>query len=145
MASFVILLIAHTARIACADRHTYIHTYTRDNYCNPLCACAPRVNKGPTHYQGPVLLCQNPVKSKVVHWPLTCTLATHLYTGHSPVHWPLTGHSPFIPSRGQSSHLMVHTPRMLFMLNPYLNAVPFLICNVYIMCIIRLHTYILMQ
>ena len=24
--------------------HTYIHTDTRDNYCNPLCACAPRVN-----------------------------------------------------------------------------------------------------
>ena len=26
MASFVILLIACTARIACSDRHTYIHT-----------------------------------------------------------------------------------------------------------------------
>ena len=26
MASFVILLIAHNARIACSDRHTYIHT-----------------------------------------------------------------------------------------------------------------------
>ena len=26
MASFVILLIARTARIACSDRHTYIHT-----------------------------------------------------------------------------------------------------------------------
>ena len=55
MASFVILLTARTARIACSDRHTYrqtdrqtdrhTHTYTRDNYCNPLCACAPRVNK----------------------------------------------------------------------------------------------------
>ena len=49
MASFVILLIACTARIACSDRHTYIqtdrHTHTRDNYCNPLCACAPSVNK----------------------------------------------------------------------------------------------------
>ena len=48
MASFVILLIACTARIACSDRHTYIqtdrHTQTRDSYCNPLCACAPRVN-----------------------------------------------------------------------------------------------------
>ena len=48
MASFVILLIAHTARIACSDRHTYRQTdrqtHTRDNYCNPLCACAPRVN-----------------------------------------------------------------------------------------------------
>ena len=29
MVSFVILLIAHTADI---------HTHTRDNYCNPLCA-----------------------------------------------------------------------------------------------------------
>ena len=44
MASFVILLIARTARIACSDRHTDTHTHTRDNYCNPLCACAPRVN-----------------------------------------------------------------------------------------------------
>ena len=40
MVSFIILLIAHTARIACADRHTD----TRDNYCNPRCACAPKVN-----------------------------------------------------------------------------------------------------
>ena len=54
MASFVILLIARTARIACSDRHTYIHTdrhththtHTRQrNYCNPLCQCAPRVNE----------------------------------------------------------------------------------------------------
>ena len=28
MAYFVILLIARTARIACSDRHTYIHTDT---------------------------------------------------------------------------------------------------------------------
>ena len=42
--SFVTLLIARTARIACADRHTYTHTYTQDDCCNPLCACAPRVN-----------------------------------------------------------------------------------------------------
>ena len=41
VASFVILLIARTARIAFADRHTD----TRDNYCNPLCTCAPRVNE----------------------------------------------------------------------------------------------------
>ena len=42
------LLTARTARIACSDRHTYIHTYiqtdTRDNCCNPRCASAPRVN-----------------------------------------------------------------------------------------------------
>ena len=44
MASFVILLTARTARIACSDRQT--HTHTRDNYCNSLCACAPRVNNG---------------------------------------------------------------------------------------------------
>ena len=48
--SFVTLLIARTARIACADRHTHTHTYihththTQEDYCNPLCACAPRVN-----------------------------------------------------------------------------------------------------
>ena len=41
--SFVTLLIARTARIACADIHT--HTYTQDAYCNPLCACTPRVNE----------------------------------------------------------------------------------------------------
>ena len=40
----LILLTARTARIACSDRHTYRQTDTRDNYCNPLCACAPRVN-----------------------------------------------------------------------------------------------------
>ena len=40
MASFVILLTARTARIACSDRHTD----TQNDYCNPLCACAPRVN-----------------------------------------------------------------------------------------------------
>ena len=44
MVSFVILLIARTAIIACADRHTYIQMYTRDNYCNPHCLFAPRVN-----------------------------------------------------------------------------------------------------
>ena len=25
--------------------HTHIHTYTQDNYSNPRCACAPRVNE----------------------------------------------------------------------------------------------------
>ena len=39
MVSFIILLIARTARIACADRHTDI----QDNYCNPRYACAPKV------------------------------------------------------------------------------------------------------
>ena len=27
------------------DRHTHTHTHTRDNYRNPRCTCAPRVNK----------------------------------------------------------------------------------------------------
>ena len=45
LVSFVILLIARTARIACADRHTDRHT--RDNYCNSRCACMPRVNNEP--------------------------------------------------------------------------------------------------
>ena len=48
MASFVILLIARTARIACVRTYrqtdTHTHTHIRDNYCNPLCACVPRVN-----------------------------------------------------------------------------------------------------
>ena len=26
--------------------HTYTHTNTQDNYSNPRCACAPRVNWG---------------------------------------------------------------------------------------------------
>ena len=26
--------------------HTHTHTYTHDNYYNPRCACAPRVNNG---------------------------------------------------------------------------------------------------
>ena len=29
--------------------HTHIHTYTQDNYSNPRCACAPRVNENTTH------------------------------------------------------------------------------------------------
>ena len=45
MVSFIIHLIARTARIACPDRHTHRHTHTQDNYCNPRCACTPRVNK----------------------------------------------------------------------------------------------------
>ena len=51
--SFIILLIARTARIACADRQT--HTHTRDNYCNPRCACALRVNIISTAYN-PVIM-----------------------------------------------------------------------------------------
>ena len=43
MVSFIILLIVRTASIPCADRHT--HTHTQDDYCNPRCACAPKVNK----------------------------------------------------------------------------------------------------
>ena len=48
MASFVILLTARTARIACSDiqtdRQTDRQTDTQNDYCNPRCACAPRVN-----------------------------------------------------------------------------------------------------
>ena len=43
MVSFIILLIARTARIACADRHTDTQTHTQDNHCNPRCTCVPRV------------------------------------------------------------------------------------------------------
>ena len=49
MVSFVKLLIARTARIACVDRHTDRQTdrqtHTRDNDCNPRCAYTPKVNK----------------------------------------------------------------------------------------------------
>ena len=27
------------------ETHTHTHTHTRDDYSNPRCACAPRVNK----------------------------------------------------------------------------------------------------
>ena len=42
MVSLIIPIIARTARIACADRHTDI----QDNYRNLRWACALRVNKG---------------------------------------------------------------------------------------------------
>ena len=45
MASFVILLIARAARIACSDRHTYIHTYIHDSSC-PLLACSKNILSG---------------------------------------------------------------------------------------------------
>ena len=49
MVSFIIFifLIVRTAGVACVERHTDIHTYCtyiQDNYCNPRCACTPRVN-----------------------------------------------------------------------------------------------------
>ena len=47
MVSFILLLIVRTARIAYADRQTV----TQDNYCNPRCACAPRVNNSLMPYQ----------------------------------------------------------------------------------------------
>ena len=44
MVSFVILRIARTARIACSDRHTYIHTdrQTHETTTVTLSAHAPR-------------------------------------------------------------------------------------------------------
>ena len=39
---FVILLIARTARIACADKHTYIHTHTHETTNVTLAAHAHR-------------------------------------------------------------------------------------------------------
>ena len=44
MASFVILLIARTARIACVDRHTYRDTHETTTVTLAAHACAPRVN-----------------------------------------------------------------------------------------------------
>ena len=40
MVSFIILLIACTARIACADRHTYIQTHTHETTTVTLAAHA---------------------------------------------------------------------------------------------------------
>ena len=45
MVSFVILLVARPARIACVDRQTDRQTELQTKDCNPRCACAPRVNK----------------------------------------------------------------------------------------------------
>ena len=42
MASFVILLIARTARIACADRHTDTHTHAHETTTVTLSAHARR-------------------------------------------------------------------------------------------------------
>ena len=42
MVSFVILLIARTARIACADRHTYRHTHTHETTTVTLAGHARR-------------------------------------------------------------------------------------------------------
>ena len=53
MISCIILLIARTARIACADRQTDI----RDNYCNPRCACALRVNIYNLYYNYSLDIC----------------------------------------------------------------------------------------
>ena len=60
MVSLVLLVIARTARIVCrlththarthvpartcTHTHTHTHTHTQDNYSNPRCACALRVN-----------------------------------------------------------------------------------------------------
>ena len=42
--------------------HTYTHTYTQDNYSNPRCACAPRVN----NYDATVL-CMGTASTNLVY------------------------------------------------------------------------------
>ena len=76
MVSFVILLIARIARIAGVDRQTHIHTHThiyvyiQDNYCNPRCACAPRVNNimfGYIAHAQPPMECRVPRAHEFLH------------------------------------------------------------------------------
>ena len=47
LVSLISRLVACSPRIVVDTRtHTYVHTYTQNDYCNPRCACAPRVNNG---------------------------------------------------------------------------------------------------
>ena len=45
------------------DRQT--HTHTRENYCNPRCACVPRVNNEKTTYHGIICKRQEKLGSEV--------------------------------------------------------------------------------
>ena len=43
LVSLISRLVACSPRIV-VDTHTHTHTHTQNDYCNPRCACAPRVN-----------------------------------------------------------------------------------------------------
>ena len=43
LVSLISRLVACSPRIV-VDTHTHTHTATQNDYCNPRCACAPRVN-----------------------------------------------------------------------------------------------------
>ena len=43
LVSLISRLVACSPRIV-VDTHTHTHTDTQNDYCNPRCACAPRVN-----------------------------------------------------------------------------------------------------
>ena len=44
LVSFVAQIIAWKVRCWVTDTHTHTHTDTQAKYCNPRCACVPRVN-----------------------------------------------------------------------------------------------------
>ena len=113
MASFVILLTARTARIACSDRHTDTHTHTRDNYCNPLCACAPRVNY--QHFNNQL---KSQLKNKpylvCTHYYIVVTLryvpAPAAWRGAQRTHWE-TQYKISVPTaRSRSTPCVRYTP-----------------------------------
>ena len=48
--------------------HTYTHTYTQDNYSNPRCACAPRVNHaGLSSYFSEIYGCCRNVTNQIMN------------------------------------------------------------------------------
>ena len=83
-------LLAPVRRLALWDRHT--HTHTQDKYCNPRCACAPRVNYDECS-NDPMCIISNPV---VMIQGLTAP-CTHMYM-YLHVHWDI------------ESLLPMHTP-----------------------------------
>ena len=69
MVSLVLLVIARTARIACGLTDRQTDTHTQDKYCNPRCACAPRVN----YYRQ---ICMGRQFAPYTHEPGNCMCAT---------------------------------------------------------------------
>ena len=63
LVSLISRLVACSARIV-VDRQTDGQTDTPTNYCNPRCACAPRVNELRTHCSSRVMMLQNTIFSR---------------------------------------------------------------------------------
>ena len=98
------LLLLVVAEMERTDRHTHTHTHThtQDNYCNPRCACAPRVNKlicgrHNTTYTRPYLHRATACVTPHVH--STCTsyvLYTYLYCVYVLVGGTISIRDPYI-------------------------------------------------